>query len=67
MIDIESVNTKARIAFTDDGQLCEITNLFDADGDETAGADEAVAAVVKLPDGRWAAVDLTAFDPVATN
>lgn len=65
--DIVSVNIALRQAMTDTGKRFEITNLFDAEGDETADADVAVAAVAKLADDCWLSVDLTAFVTMKVN
>jgi hypothetical protein len=67
MSEITAVNRSARLAVTDTGEVCEITNMFDRDGDETERSDEAVSAVAALPSGQWAAIDLTQFDPVEVN
>ncbi|CAD7023172.1 hypothetical protein REJC140_00117 [Pseudorhizobium endolithicum] len=65
--DVVSVNVALRQAVTDTGKRCEITNLFDEEGDETDDASAAVAAVAKLADDRWLSVDLTAFVGTGVN
>jgi hypothetical protein len=64
---IFAVNRSRRVAITHDGHECALTNLFDADGEETDDADIAFAAVCQLPDGLWATIDLTQFDPVSVH
>ena len=66
-IDIEAVDRHERIAITTDGDVCSITNMFDEDGCETDDPDEALSAVAALPNGEWAAIDLTMFEPVETH
>lgn len=48
---------------------CEITNLFDDDGDEIDGEDEprAVTAVGKRADGGWVAIRLSGIEPQKKN
>jgi hypothetical protein len=36
-----------------DGTVCEITNMFDVDGDETDNPDMAFSVFARHPDGRW--------------
>jgi hypothetical protein len=67
MTAINAINRDQRLAVTDDGQVCQITNLFDRDGDETDNAEAAVVAVVKLADEEWLTVDLTAFGTAKVN
>lgn len=66
-MNICAVNVRGRVALTDDGAECEITTLIDGDGDETDDPEAAKFAVAALPDGRWAAIDLSDFDPVVTH
>lgn len=67
MIVIQAVNVRGRLALTADGVECEITNLLDIDGDETDDADAAESAVAALPDGRWAWIKLSEFEPATVN
>ena len=62
MTEISFVSTQDMLAFTDEGDLCEITNMFDEHGDETTCRSEAVFAVAKLDDNNWFTVDLSAFE-----
>jgi len=55
------------MAVAEDGRLGEITNLFDAEGEDTDDVALAVVAVVKLADDEWCTVDLTAFQPARLN
>lgn len=68
-MDVLAINLNARRAMRTDGELCEITNMLDCDGDETNDPEEALAVVVDLGEdageGRWAAVDVADFvEPV---
>ena len=58
---IDAVNRHQRIATTDDGRVCEITNFYDCRGDETDDVDAAIAAVVKISERAWMAIDLRLF------
>lgn len=52
MSDIPAINIFSRFALLDDGTIVPVTNLFDADGDETNDPDEAVVFVAGEGD-RW--------------
>lgn len=41
------------------GQHCPITNMFDYEGEETLDLMEASTAVVLLPWGKWASIDVS--------
>ena len=56
------MNRAKRFALTDRGEVCQITNLFDAYGDETDDPFEAVAAVAELDASHWFSIDLTQFE-----
>ncbi|UXS24200.1 hypothetical protein [Agrobacterium tumefaciens] len=51
--DIAAVNRTHMIAVTDDGIVCEITNMFDSDGDETDDFNSAVVGIVRVGDDEW--------------
>ncbi len=59
---IIAVHRWRKIAVTEDGSECPFTDMLDWQGEETEDVDEAVAAICQLPDGRWCAIDLSAFD-----
>jgi hypothetical protein len=63
-MEIVAVNRAERFALTDSGDICPITNLFDAFGDETDDASDAVAAVARIDADHWFTIDLTQFEPV---
>lgn len=67
MSEISAVNCSERMAVAEDGRLGEITNLFDAEGEDTDDVALAVVAVVKLADDEWCTVDLTGFQPARLN
>lgn len=47
------------VIYLPDFGWCEITNLFDDEGDEIDGTSEQpVAAVGKTPDGQWVSISL---------
>ncbi len=64
-LHIVAVNVQARQALASDDRLCEITNLYDSDGEETNDPDEATGAVVRYDDGKWFSLSLLDYD-VAT-
>lgn len=48
-----SYNLAQRLFIDDDGKLCKITKLIDADGEFTTDTDAARLAVVKVAKGKW--------------
>lgn len=42
------------------GKPCEVTNLFDIDGDEIEDLEQAVRAVAKFSEDKWIVFDLDA-------
>ncbi|WP_037076088.1 hypothetical protein [Neorhizobium vignae] len=67
MTEIEAINCSGRVALAADGRVGHITNLFDAEGNETDDVATAISAVVKLADDQWLTVDLLAFQPAEVN
>lgn len=53
-MQIENINLRQKLAILTDGQMVNITNFLDIDGDETTDLEE-VTAVVAGPDncGKW--------------
>jgi hypothetical protein len=62
-----AVNRSKGFVLLDDGTVVQLDQMFDIFGDETDDAAEAVSATASLPDGRWMAIDLVAFDPIAVH
>lgn len=62
--DIAAINREDLIAITDDGIVGTITNLFDANGDDTDDISEAVSAVVRISDDEWFVVALADYETV---
>lgn len=58
MADVIALNLGQREAFLDDGRTCPITNMLDADGDETDDPEEA-------REDEWLALHLGDFGAVA--
>lgn len=54
-----SFNLGQRLYIDEDGTLCEITNMYDSDGDETEESDRTVVIVVKRSDTEWLTVNVT--------
>lgn len=52
MLKIDAVNLSHRTALLSSGATVPITNLFDADGDETGSANDAIAFVAGQ-DNTW--------------
>ena len=48
-----SYNLAERVLIYNDGTVCEITNLLDADGDETDDIDDAAMVVCQMANGQW--------------
>jgi len=65
MLDVEAINVAERIALLSDGSSAPITNLFDADGEETVDADEAVAFVAGAG-AQWFAGRIDSYQRVTT-
>lgn len=63
-MEIIAISRESVVAVTDTGETCPVSVWLDADGDETYDVISALAAVVDLPDGRFAAVDLRDYEPV---
>lgn len=61
-VSIVAVNLTGRIALANDDTICDITNLLDADGDETDNPDEAIAAVACYDDETWFSIRLDDFE-----
>jgi|JI8StandDraft_1071087.scaffolds.fasta_scaffold323891_2 hypothetical protein len=66
-INIIAINVHARLALASDDTECEITTLFDADGEETDDEDEAVAAVIRYADNSWFSIELSDYSEDAVN
>lgn len=64
-MSVIAINRAQGLAVTDADAVCPVSTWLDADGDETADAEAAVVAVVALPNGKWAAVDLREFEAKA--
>lgn len=65
--EIVAVNRQQRFALTNRGEVCPITNLIDAFGDETDDPFEAVAAVAELDADHWFSIDLTQFESASVH
>lgn len=61
-VEFEMINLEQRIAVTTSWDVWPVTNLIDHNGDMTENPDEALAAVVRAPDGYFIAVDLGEYD-----
>lgn len=61
LVDVAAVNVRKRTAMLQDGTMFRLTELLDRDGDNTEDPDQAVAAIGKLPDGSWVAINLGEF------
>lgn len=61
--EIVTINLRRRWVLTNRDELCEITNMFDASGDETDDLEQVSTAVARLDDNTWFTVDVNMFDP----
>lgn len=64
-MSVAAIHRGRRLFLSEDGDVYPITNLYDADGDETDDIDLAVSAVAGT-EGRWFALVLADFDTSAT-
>ena len=60
--EIIAINRIDLSALTDDGSVCPITNLLDADGDQTDDVSEAVVAIVRVAIDEWHVVILSDYE-----
>ena len=58
---VEAVNKGLSLVLLKTGELCPIVSYYDDEGEETLDTDDALAAVVSLPGGKWVVLDLRAF------
>jgi hypothetical protein len=61
-----AIHLERRLFLSEDGDVFPITNLYDAEGDETDDIGEAVAAVAGT-EGRWFAFRLDDFETTPVN
>lgn len=66
-LEIVAINRQRRIALCKNMYQCRITDLFDSNGEETDDPDEAIAAVVHLPDDTWTCILFEEFAPINMN
>lgn len=62
--DVEAVNIGERTALMTDGRMAEIVKLIDGHGEDTEDESRALAAVARLGDDEWLAIDLGQFETV---
>lgn len=60
-LDITAINLSTRTVLASDDTFCTITNLLDADGDETSDTSEALVAIVKYDEDNWFTVQVANF------
>lgn len=60
-LNITAINLSTRTALASDDTFCMITNLLDADGDETSDTSEALVAIVKYDEDNWFTVQVANF------
>ena len=59
---MRSYNLAQRLFVDDDGKICKITKLIDADGEITTEPSEARMAVVRLGKGKWLSIAVNETD-----
>lgn len=64
MGSMAALNLAQRLFIDDDGTLCQITNMFDADGEDTDEPDMCATFVAKRSEGEWIADDARNYDAV---
>lgn len=62
-----AINRSQSLVILENDVVIKFEKMWDAFGEETRDCSEAVSAIYPLSDGRWVALDLTAFDPVASH
>jgi hypothetical protein len=62
MVDIIAINRAQRVALTDDGKVCKITDMIDVAGELTDDVEDAVCAVVCVSPTHWATITLADFE-----
>lgn len=65
-MDIVAINKFERIALTDSGEVLEITEMFDSDGDFTDDPEAALSGIAPVSD-KWVSIDFSKFDSAAIN
>lgn len=60
-----SLNLTQRLYIDDDGTLCTITNMYDADGEETDNADDCITFVAKRSESEWITDDARQYETVS--
>lgn len=58
---VAAINLNRRLVVCEDDTIGQIEELYDGDGEVTFNVDEALACVVRMPEG-WIALDLTTFE-----
>jgi len=66
-VKIIAVSIEHRQAVLDDGEIFELTDLFDAFGDRTDSPDDAVYVVGQMANGLWCTIDMSEFDDAPLN
>ena len=61
-LTVYAVNVSQRLALMSDSSIRKVTNLFDADGNDTDDPAAAVSCVVKNGEHSWFACKLSEFD-----
>lgn len=64
---VRSYNLAQRLVIDNDGTLCRITKMFDADGDETKDTADARVVVAKRAKRQWITVKVNEPDDYAFN
>ena len=62
---VQSYNLAQRLVIDNDGTLCSITKMLDADGEETRDATEARIVVAKRGKRQWITVNVNEPDDQA--
>ena len=62
LIEIVAVHVMDGVCLTSEDEICEITNFYDENGDETGDPFLAAACIAEHPSGVWLAIDLRVFE-----
>jgi hypothetical protein len=61
--DAVAINRALKFVLLDNDTIVAFDKMFDEFGDETDDGLIATSAIFPLPDGRWCAINLSAFTP----
>lgn len=61
-IDVVAVSVEQRLAMLDSGEVFDLVEFIDGDGDLTDEPDAAVIVIGQIADGTWLSIDMREFE-----